>query len=38
MRTEEVDLDRGNGEVQMLHHRLGLTDDEYHQIVDRLGR
>src|SRR5688500_20359803 len=38
MRTEEVDLDPAEGEVQMLHNRLGLTDDEYNRIVDRLGR
>ncbi|HJU52455.1 MAG TPA: phosphoribosylformylglycinamidine synthase subunit PurL [Acidimicrobiia bacterium] len=38
MRTEEVDLEPPEGEVLTLHGRLGLTDDEYQQIVDRLGR
>jgi phosphoribosylformylglycinamidine synthase len=38
MRVEEVDLDPEEGEAPKPHTRLGLTDDEYRQIVDRLGR
>ncbi|HJQ92179.1 MAG TPA: AIR synthase related protein, partial [Acidimicrobiia bacterium] len=38
MRTEEVDLEPDEGEVLTLHARLGLTDDEYQQILHRLGR
>lgn len=38
MRTEEVELESEESEVLTLHNRLGLTDDEFRQIVDRLGR
>ncbi|HJU82089.1 MAG TPA: phosphoribosylformylglycinamidine synthase subunit PurL [Acidimicrobiia bacterium] len=38
MRTEEVDLEPDEGEVLTLHARLGLSDDEYRQIIDGLGR